>query len=106
MDLISGFFKNPLSFQIFWTCGSTTTKHSWVRAKWGPLSSSGREGGAEAEEEGEEEEGSEPAHHSATFRHIPPTWDNTLRREWQCEFWGRSVRSGHPEESAQTDSDI
>jgi len=41
--------------------------------KWGPLSSSGREGGAEAEEEGEEEEGSEPAHHSAhsaTFRHM------------------------------------
>jgi len=39
----------------------------WVRAKWGPLSSSGREEEAEAEEEGEEEEGSEPAHHSATF---------------------------------------
>ncbi len=73
----------------------------------GPLSSSGRdEEEAEAEEEGEEEEGSEPTHHS---RHIPShsaTWDNTLRREWQCEFWGRWVRSGHAEESAQTDSDM
>lgn len=76
-----------------------------MRAKWGPLSSSGREGGAEAEEEGEEEK----AANQRTIPHIPPhsvTWDNTLRREWQCEFWGRSVRSGHPEESAQTDSDI
>lgn len=69
----------------------------------GPFeSSSGREGEAETEEEGEEEEGSEPARQSAHSA----TRDNTLRREWQCAFWGRCVRSGHPEESDQTDSEI
>jgi hypothetical protein len=68
------FFLPLLSFQIFWTCGATTTKTlGGCERNGGPLSSSGHEEEAEAEEEGEEEEeeeGSEPAHHSATFRRM------------------------------------
>ncbi len=78
-----------------------------MRAKWGPRAPLGREEEAEAEEEGEEEEeGSEPGHTFPTFRHIPSQWTTRSDENGSVKFWGRCVRSGHPEESAQTDSDI